>query len=244
MPIRVTKGWNLYVDGKLNGKAAQLMIDTGAFTTSDSRAFCARDAAEDARHALYLGAINLDERGLQLAVIRRFAVGPLMVKGKEVGVMNLDGLIHGDLLKGEPPVAGLLGSEFLRAEQCHHRFRHPSAPPEIRAAGHPRLEAEKSNATPGHPCHRSEHETIVVLLPARLLSWPGECSRPGRQKTRRKKTNGYKSKGSRRAQNQRTAKWSSNFGPKSRRRPSRISRNWRAKAFTTAPPFIASSRAS
>jgi hypothetical protein len=28
-------------------------------------------------------------------------------------VMNLDGLIHGDLLKGEPPVAGLLGSEFL-----------------------------------------------------------------------------------------------------------------------------------
>ncbi len=28
--------------------------------------------------------------------------------------MDLDGLIHGDLLKGEPPVAGLLGSEFLR----------------------------------------------------------------------------------------------------------------------------------
>ena len=27
--------------------------------------------------------------------------------------MNLDGLIHGDLLKGKPPVAGLLGSEFL-----------------------------------------------------------------------------------------------------------------------------------
>ena len=28
--------------------------------------------------------------------------------------MNLDGLIHGDLLQGKPPVAGLLGSEFLR----------------------------------------------------------------------------------------------------------------------------------
>jgi hypothetical protein len=36
------------------------------------------------------------------------------VKGKEVGVMNLEGLIHGDLLEGTPPVAGLLGSEFLR----------------------------------------------------------------------------------------------------------------------------------
>ena len=37
-----------------------------------------------------------------------------MVKGKEVGVMDLKGLIHGDLLQGKPPVAGLLGSEFLR----------------------------------------------------------------------------------------------------------------------------------
>ena len=31
--------------------------------------------------------------------------------------MNLDGLIHGDLLQGTPPVAGLLGSEFLRRNQ-------------------------------------------------------------------------------------------------------------------------------
>ena len=28
--------------------------------------------------------------------------------------MDLSGLIRSDLLKGEPPVAGLLGSEFLR----------------------------------------------------------------------------------------------------------------------------------
>ncbi|MDQ3200378.1 MAG: aspartyl protease family protein [Verrucomicrobiota bacterium] len=114
MPIRVTKGWNLYVDGKLNGKAAQLMIDTGAFTTLIHRPFV-REMRLKTRDTPYTsGAVNLDERGLQLAVIRRFAVGPLLVKGKEVGVMDLDGLIHGDLLKGEPPVAGLLGSEFLR----------------------------------------------------------------------------------------------------------------------------------
>ncbi|MGI8890042.1 MAG: aspartyl protease family protein [Chthoniobacterales bacterium] len=114
MPIRVTKGWNLYVDGKLNGKPAQLMIDTGAFTTLIHRPFVKemRLKTRDTRYTS--GAVNLDERGLQLAVIRRFAVGPLMVKGKEVGVMNLEGLIHGELLKGEPPVAGLLGSEFLR----------------------------------------------------------------------------------------------------------------------------------
>ncbi len=114
MPIRVTEGWNLYVDSKLNGKPAQLMIDTGAFTTLIHRSFVKEMRLKTRDTPYTSGAVNLDERGLQLAVIRRFAVGPYLVKGKEVGVMDLDGLIHGDLLKGKPPVAGLLGSEFLR----------------------------------------------------------------------------------------------------------------------------------
>lgn len=114
VPIRVTKGWNLYVDSKLNGKAAQLMIDTGAFTTLIHRPFV-REMRLPLRNTPYMsGAVNLDERGLQLATIRRFAVGSFVVKKKEVGVMDLGGLIHGDLLQGSPPVAGLLGSEFLR----------------------------------------------------------------------------------------------------------------------------------
>ncbi len=114
VPIRVTKGWNLYVDGALNGKPAQLMIDTGAFTTLIHRPFL-REMRLPLRNTPYTsGAVNLDERGLQLATIRRFAIGPFLVKGKEVGVMDLKGLIHGDLLQGTPPVAGLLGSEFLR----------------------------------------------------------------------------------------------------------------------------------
>ena len=114
VPIRVTKGWNLYVDSKLNGRPAQLMIDTGAFTTLIHRPFV-REMRLPLRNTPYTsGAVNLDERGLQLATIRRFAIGPFLVKGKEVGVMDLKGLIHGDLLRGTPPVAGLLGSEFLR----------------------------------------------------------------------------------------------------------------------------------
>jgi predicted aspartyl protease len=114
VPIRVTKGWNLYVDSNLNGKAAQLMIDTGAFTTLIHRPFV-REMRIPLRDTPFTsGAVNLDERGLQLAIIRRFSVGSFMVKKKEVGVMNLEGLIHGELLQGSPPVAGLLGSEFLR----------------------------------------------------------------------------------------------------------------------------------
>ncbi len=114
VPIRVTTGWNLYVDSKLNGKPAQLMVDTGAFTTLIHRPFL-REMRLKLRDTPYTsGAVNLDDRGLQLATIRRFSVGNFTVKGKEVGVMDLAGLIHGDLLHGEPPVAGLLGSEFLR----------------------------------------------------------------------------------------------------------------------------------
>ncbi len=114
VPIRVTKGWNLYVDCKLNGRPAQLMLDTGAFTTLIHRPFV-RAMKLPLRDTPYTsGAVNLDDRGLQLATIRRFSVGSFSVKRKEVGVMDLGGLIHGELLKGEPPVAGLLGSEFLR----------------------------------------------------------------------------------------------------------------------------------
>lgn len=114
VPIRVTKGWNLFVDGSLNGHAAQLMLDTGAFTTLIHRAFV-RQMHLPLRDTPYIsGAVNLDERGLQLATINRFAVGSYLVKKKEVGVMNLGGLIRDELLHGSPPVVGLLGSEFLR----------------------------------------------------------------------------------------------------------------------------------
>jgi hypothetical protein len=90
------------------------MIDTGAFTTLIHGAFL-REMRLPMRNTPFAsGAINLEERGLQLATIQRFWVGDFHVKRKEVGVMDLRGLIHGDMLKGKPAVAVLLGSEFLR----------------------------------------------------------------------------------------------------------------------------------
>ena len=102
------------MDGKLNGRPAQLMIDTGAFTTLIHHSFIRELRLPLSETPYTSGAVNLDERGLQLATIRRFAVGSFEVKKKEVGVMDLAGLIHSELLHGSPPVAGLLGSEFLR----------------------------------------------------------------------------------------------------------------------------------
>jgi hypothetical protein len=61
--------------------------------------------------------VNLKQRGVQLATISRLSIGSMDLQRKEVGVMNLEGLIHGGLLDASPPVAGLLGSEILR---LHH----------------------------------------------------------------------------------------------------------------------------
>src|SRR6202008_4955239 len=51
--------------------------------------------------------------GTQLARIKKLSVGATVITGKEVGVVDLNGLIHERLLKGKPPVAGLLGAEIL-----------------------------------------------------------------------------------------------------------------------------------
>lgn len=123
VPIRVTRGGNLYVDCKLNHKAAQLMLDTGAFTTLIHESFLEGMHLQMHQTPFTSGAVNLDDRDVQLTTINRFAVGHLSgrflfgnftVRKKQVGVMDLSGLIQGELLQGVPPVAGLLGSEFLR----------------------------------------------------------------------------------------------------------------------------------
>src|SRR5438132_10999314 len=63
------------------------------------------------------GAVNLKERGVQVARIRKLSVGTVDIVDKSVGVIDLEGLIHNGLLQASPPVAGLLGAEILNR---HH----------------------------------------------------------------------------------------------------------------------------
>ena len=117
MPIEVSDGYNLYVDGAVNGAPARLMIDTGAFATILHRDFVRRMQIPLRRTPFNSAAVNLKQRGVEVAKIRRLSVGSIDIVGSEVGVVNLEGLIHGELLKGSRPVAGLLGAELLRS---HH----------------------------------------------------------------------------------------------------------------------------
>ena len=117
VPIRVSDNYNLYVDGAINGAPARLMVDTGAFATLLHRGFVRRLHIPLRETQFSSAAVNLKQRGVELARIRRLSVGSVDILGKDVGVVDLEGLIHSDLLEGVRPVAGLLGAEILRS---HH----------------------------------------------------------------------------------------------------------------------------
>jgi hypothetical protein len=117
VPIQVSDGYNLYVNGSVNGKAAKLMVDTGSFTTLLHRSFVRRMRIATRETQYSSSAVNLKERGVRVANIRKLTVGSVDIMGKDVGVIDLEGLIHDGLLDGSPPVAGLLGAETLRR---HH----------------------------------------------------------------------------------------------------------------------------
>ena len=117
VPIQVSDGYNLYVNGSVNGKPARLMVDTGSFTTLLHRSFVRRMRIATRETQYSSSAVNLKERGVRVANIRKLTVGSVNIMGKDVGVIDLEGLIHDGLLEGSPPVAGLLGAETLRR---HH----------------------------------------------------------------------------------------------------------------------------
>jgi predicted aspartyl protease len=117
VPIQVSDGFNPYVNAAINGAPAKLMVDTGAFTTLLHRSFVRQMKIPMRETRFVSGAVNLKERGVQVARIRKLSVGSVDILDKSVGVIDLEGLIHNGLLHASPPVAGLLGAEILNR---HH----------------------------------------------------------------------------------------------------------------------------
>lgn len=111
--MRESEGYNLYVDGSVNGTKARLMVDTGAFATLLHSQFVLRMKIPLRQTQFKSVGVNLAQSRVRLANITRFSVGSLDMQSHRVGVINLERLIHGGLLDASPPVAGLLGSEML-----------------------------------------------------------------------------------------------------------------------------------
>jgi predicted aspartyl protease len=109
-----SEGYNLYVDGKVNGTKARLMVDTGAFATLLHSQFVLRMKLPVRQTKFTSVGVNLAQSRVRLANITRLSVGSMDMRSHKVGVMNLERLVHGGLLDASPPVAGLLGSEMLQ----------------------------------------------------------------------------------------------------------------------------------
>jgi predicted aspartyl protease len=117
LPMHVSDSFNLYVDTSINGTPARLMVDTGAFATLLHESFVRQMRIPTRETRFSSAAVNLKQRGVEIAKIRRLSLGNINIVGKDVGVVDLEGLIHNGLLDATPPVAGLLGGEILRQ---HH----------------------------------------------------------------------------------------------------------------------------
>jgi predicted aspartyl protease len=113
VPMQVSEGFNLYVNATINDRPARLMVDTGAFATLLHRPFVRQMRIPTRQTPYSSAAVNLKQRGVDVARIRKLTVGSIDIVGREVGVIDLEGLIHNGLLEGKPPVAGLLGAEIL-----------------------------------------------------------------------------------------------------------------------------------
>jgi predicted aspartyl protease len=109
-----SEGYNLYVDGSVNGTKARLMVDTGAFATLLHSQFVLRMKIPLHQTKFRSVGVNLAQSRVRLANINRISVGSMDMQSHKVGVINLERLIHGGLLDASPPVAGLLGSEMLQ----------------------------------------------------------------------------------------------------------------------------------
>lgn len=109
-----SEGYNLYVDGKVNGTRARLMVDTGAFATLLHSQFVQRMNIPMHQTKFRSIGINLAESRVRIANISRFSVGSMEMRSHNVGVINLERLVHEGLLDARPPVVGLLGSEMLQ----------------------------------------------------------------------------------------------------------------------------------
>jgi predicted aspartyl protease len=112
--MHLSEGLNFYVDGSVNKKKVKLMVDTGAVTTSLHLGLMRRMGIPLRKTRYVAASVNLKESRVQLATIAHFSVGPLDMQSHDVTVFNLEDLIHGGLLDGTPPVAGLLGLGTLR----------------------------------------------------------------------------------------------------------------------------------
>ena len=117
MPIYVSEGFNLFVNGSINGRRTKLLVDTGAVVTTLHRPFVRELHIPYYATSITSSGINRKNDAVDVARIRRLSVGSVEVFGKTIGVADLNWLFSEDGGRQPRSVAGLLGAELLKS---HH----------------------------------------------------------------------------------------------------------------------------
>ena len=117
MPIHVSEGFNLFVNGAINGRRTKLLVDTGAVVTTLHRPFIRELRIPYYATSITSSGINRKEDEVDVARIRRLSVGSVDFFGKSIGVADLKWLFPEAGAREYRPVAGLLGAELLKS---HH----------------------------------------------------------------------------------------------------------------------------
>ena len=117
MPIDVSEGYNLFVNGSINGRRTKLLVDTGAVVTTLHRSFVRELHIPYYATSITSSGINRKNDVVDVARIRKLSVGSVQVFGKAIGVADLHWLLSDGSASESRAVAGLLGAELLKS---HH----------------------------------------------------------------------------------------------------------------------------
>src|SRR5437764_1990324 len=96
MPMHVSEGFNLFVNGSINGRQTKLLVDTGAVVTTLHRPFVRELHIPYYATSITSSGINRKNDAVDVARIRRLSVGSVEVFGKTIGVADLNWLFSED----------------------------------------------------------------------------------------------------------------------------------------------------
>lgn len=123
IPIKLLKledGFHLLVNIRVNGKAARLLIDTGASKSVFDQKRCARFISSDSfeNHDKLSTGLGTSTMKSHLAIIDRISLGKMQVRNYKTVVIDLS---HVNVAYGElkqKPIDGVLGSDILRKHKA------------------------------------------------------------------------------------------------------------------------------
>ena len=119
IPIKLLKledGFHLLINIRINGKAARMLIDTGAsktvFDQQQSKRFIASESFED--HDKLSTGLGTSTMKSHLAVIERISIGKIEILNYKTIVIDLSHVNVAYAHLKQKPIDGVLGSDLLK----------------------------------------------------------------------------------------------------------------------------------